>query len=130
MLESEVREVTSSRRKCGGVSSHSLASWEGGQVRGRGKEEKQEAETERGSGGSKEGRKERKREKKGKEAGKGEGEGRERGKKKGERRERGGREERRRAERVENLTSLYCSTAQSNYTIHLPNVAPIIMMSS
>ena len=115
MLESEVREVTSSRRKCGGVSSHSLASWEGGQVKGRGKEEKQEAETERG--GSKEGRKEGKREKEGekegKEAGKGEGEGRERGKKKGERRERGGREERRRAERVENLTSLYCSTAQT-----------------
>ena len=31
MLESEVREVTSSRTKCGGVSSHSLASWEEGQ---------------------------------------------------------------------------------------------------
>ena len=58
MLESEVREVTSSRTKCGGVSSHSLASWEEGQeVKEEEGQEKEEAEIERI--GSKEKRKER-----------------------------------------------------------------------
>ena len=48
MLESEVREVTSSRTKCGGVSSHSLASWEEGQkVKEEEGQEKEEAEIER-----------------------------------------------------------------------------------
>ena len=58
MLESEVREVTSSRTKCGGVSSHSLATWEEGQkVKEEEGQEKGEAEIERI--GSKEKRKER-----------------------------------------------------------------------
>ena len=58
MLESEVREVTSSRTKCGGVSSHSLASWEEGQeVKEEEGQAKEEAEIERI--GSKEKRKER-----------------------------------------------------------------------
>ena len=86
MLESEVREVTSSRTKCGGVSSHSLASWEEGQeVKEEEGQEKEEAEIERI--GSKEKRKERGGRMKGRRQ-----ESRKGGRGEGRRRERRGRE--------------------------------------